>query len=96
MSFTLDRYGHLLPGSEQRLNDALDALAEGAQATAEVTRDANDTTNVRENTISFAHVARTPEDRDGSVSDAQLADQGKESGRCGTRTHDLSRVKAAL
>ncbi len=39
VSFTLDRYGHLLPGSEQRLNDALDALAEGAQPTAEVMRD---------------------------------------------------------
>ncbi len=32
-SFTLVRYGHLLPGSEQSLNDALDALAEGTQAT---------------------------------------------------------------
>ena len=32
VSFTLDRYGHLLPGSEQRLNDALDALAEEARA----------------------------------------------------------------
>ncbi len=92
VSFTLDRYGHLLPGSEQRLNDALDALAEGAHPTAEVTRDADDTTNVRENTISFAHVARTPEDSDDSVSDAQLAEQGERSGRCGTRTHDLSRV----
>jgi len=51
VSFTLDRYGHLLPGSEQRLNDALDALAEGAQPTAEVGRDAGHTTNVRETTI---------------------------------------------
>jgi hypothetical protein len=32
VSFTLDCYGHLLPGSEQRLNDAIDALAEGAGA----------------------------------------------------------------
>ncbi len=38
VSFTLDRYRHLLPGSEQRLNDAIDALAEGAPATAEVRR----------------------------------------------------------
>lgn len=30
VSFTLDRYGHLLPGSEQRVNDALDALARNA------------------------------------------------------------------
>ena len=48
VSFTLDRYGHLLPGSEQRLNDALDALAEGAHPTAEVTRDGDETSNVRE------------------------------------------------
>lgn len=27
VAFTLDRYGHLLPGSEDRVNDALDALA---------------------------------------------------------------------
>ncbi len=38
VSFTLDRYGHLLSGSEQRLNDALVGLAEGALATAEVMR----------------------------------------------------------
>ncbi len=92
VSFTLDRYGHLLPGSEQRLNDALDALAEGAHPTAEVTRDADDTTGVREDTISFAHVARTPEDRDESARVVQASDQDENSGRCGTRTHDLSRV----
>jgi hypothetical protein len=34
VSFMLDRHGHILPGSEQRLNDALDALAEGPQPTA--------------------------------------------------------------
>lgn len=27
----LDRYGHLLPGSEDRVNDALDALADTAR-----------------------------------------------------------------
>ena len=96
MSFTLDRYGHLLPGSEQRLNDALDALVEGAQPTAEVMHDADDASDAQEKSISFAHVARTPVDRIENVSDAQDADQGENSGRCGTRTHDLSRVKAAL
>jgi len=38
VSFTLDRYGHLLPGTEQRVNDALDELANGKKAaTASVT-----------------------------------------------------------
>ncbi len=27
----LDRYGHLLPGSEDRVNDALDAMADAVQ-----------------------------------------------------------------
>jgi hypothetical protein len=31
----LDRYGHLLPGSEDRVNDALDMLAEGAERVVE-------------------------------------------------------------
>jgi integrase len=48
VSFTLDRYGHLLAGSEQRLNDAIDALAEGAPATAEVTDDTHDSARARE------------------------------------------------
>ena len=83
VSFTLDRYGHLLPGSEQRLNDALDALAEGAQPSAEVMRDADDTTKTREKAISFAHVARTLEDRDESVNDEQGADQDNRVGAAG-------------
>jgi hypothetical protein len=37
MSVTLDHSAHPLPGSEQRLKEAIDALAEGAQDTAEVT-----------------------------------------------------------
>jgi len=28
----LDRYGHLLPGSEEKVTDALDALAEAARS----------------------------------------------------------------
>ena len=51
VSFTLDRYGHLLPGSEQRLNDALDASAEGTRATAEVANDGDDSSNPRQKTI---------------------------------------------
>ncbi len=40
----LDRYGHLLPGSEDKVNDALDALAEAAipDATASVVQLARD------------------------------------------------------
>jgi integrase len=34
----LDRYGHLFPGSEDRVNDALDAMAAGARAGATITR----------------------------------------------------------
>ena len=29
----LDRYGHLLPGSEDRVNDALDAMADASRVT---------------------------------------------------------------
>ena len=45
---------------------------------------------------SFAHVARTPEEIEEEVDDSQGREQDLSSGRCGTRTHDLSRVKAAL
>ncbi len=88
----------LLPGSERRARRALDALAEGAQATAEDTHDTEDPecqaspSVLEEKSVSFAHVARTPEDRDESVSDVQRADQGENGGRCATRTHDFSRV----
>jgi hypothetical protein len=50
----------------------------------------------RQNPISIAHVARTPESDTVTDREAQAPDQGNERGRCGTRTHDLSRVKAAL
>jgi len=33
-SIPLDRYGHVFPGSEQKLNDALDALADESRAAA--------------------------------------------------------------
>ena len=73
--FTLGRCGHQLPGSEQRLNDTLDALAEGSRPTAEVIHDADDAVDEcarrTEKTTSFAHVACMPEDRDESVSDAK-------------------------
>ena len=44
---------------------------------------------------SFADVACTPEDTEEEVDDSQGHEQDLSSGRCGTRTHDLSRVKTA-
>jgi hypothetical protein len=67
-----------------QLNDALDALAEDAQATAEVVNDSDDASNAREKAISFAHVARTPEDRDENVRELRASDQGENSGPYGT------------
>jgi hypothetical protein len=99
VSFTLDRYGHLFPGSEQRLNDALDLLADEAENEVEVEAEPDGPENdppARQNPISIAHVARTPESDTVSDANPQAPEQGEPGGRCGTRTHDLSRVKAAL
>jgi len=59
VSFTLDRYGHLFPGSESVLNDSLDALARDGRETAEETRRARSRAIEAD---SFAHVARTPDE----------------------------------
>jgi integrase len=93
VSFTLDRYGHLFPGSETVLNDSLDELAREGRKSSEEERRARSRAIEDD---SFAHVARTPEDSAADLDDAQPPDEGEQSGRCGTRTHDLSRVKAAL
>ena len=69
--------------SSTTTQDSPSALAEGAQRTAEVTRDGDETSNVRENTISFADVARTPEDRDESASEVQASDQDEFGGERG-------------
>jgi hypothetical protein len=90
VSFTLDRYGHLFPGSEEVLNDSLDALAQRGSLVHESAERAR---SCAKNPDSFAHVARTPEDIEEEVDDSQGGDRTL-SGRCGTRTHDLSRVKA--
>ena len=71
VSFTLDRYGHLLPGSEQRLNGALDSLAERARQRLRSTDCADDTSEAREKTISFVHAGGS---RRGRVSDAQASE----------------------
>ena len=93
VSFTLDRYGHLFPGSEEVLNDSLDALAQKGRAADAPHERARSCANKPD---SFAHVARTPEEIEEEVDDSQGREQDLLSGRCGTRTHDLSRVKAAL
>ena len=93
MSFTLDRYGHLFPGSEEVLNDSLDALAQRSRAAGASGERARSRAKKPD---SFAHVARTPEEIEEEVDDPQGREQDLLSGRCGTRTHDLSRVKAAL
>jgi hypothetical protein len=72
-----------VPGSEQRLNDALDALAEGAYKRRLRSPVTANTTNVRESTISFAQISRTPDDDDVSARDSQASDQDENSGRCG-------------
>jgi hypothetical protein len=41
---------------------------------------------------SFAHVARTPDGIEEVADDSQGREQDLLGGRCGTRTHDLSRV----
>ena len=127
MSFTLDRYGHLFPGSERKLNDALDAMVDrarsddadgeddgavpnegsaihsddGAEPDEGPTSDGDgappgDHPPGDNGPGSIAHVARTGSAESGARDNEQPDDQGVRSGRCGTRTHDLSRVKAAL
>ena len=51
---------------------------------------------VREEPDSFALASRTPDHIDEQLDDPQGRELDFLGGRCGTRTHDLSRVKAAL
>jgi hypothetical protein len=59
-----------------------------------IRRSGEESTDVR----SVNGVARLkwPDDIEEEVDDSQGREQDLLSGRCGTRTHDLSRVKAAL
>ncbi len=93
VSFTLDRSGHLFPGSEEALSDSLDALAQKGRA---VNASDDHARSCAQKPDSFAHVARTPDDTEEEIDDSQGREQHLFGGRCGTRTHDLSRVKAAL
>jgi integrase len=84
----LDRYGHLLPGSEERLNDALDALACEASGDGLVTA-GGPINPVCQICVRFK--SSDPCNVCGAASDQEFF-----GGRRGTRTPDLSRVKAAL
>ena len=82
----LDRYGHLLPGHEDKVNDALDAMARDARPTLRIVRDDTRTAEIARD-IRGTNPAR------GEASESEtLADQGKRSGRWQTRTADLCRV----
>ena len=93
VSFTLDRYGHLFPGSEDILNDSLDALVQTAREGA--VDDSRAPSRAKKDD-SFARVARANLESLNNDAVTQADDQEELGGRCGTRTHDLSRVKAAL
>jgi hypothetical protein len=75
------------------LNDSLDALCTTRKLGGLIGRTC---AFVREETAkkpdSFAHFACTPDDIDEQVDDSQGREQDLFGGRCGTRTHDLSRV----
>jgi hypothetical protein len=76
--FTLDRYGHLLLGPEQQLNDALDDLAKEVRTADGLPGNGpNDT----ELPGSIAHVARTPTGLRSDAADTQPSDQGLLGGR---------------
>ena len=86
VSVVLDRYGHLLPGTEERVTDALDEMAYGG---ADCDGDA-----------ARVILPRPPRGRAltlSQISDGQMRPHLRfRGGRYGTRTHDLCRVKAAL
>ncbi len=62
VGFALDRYGHLFPGSLQKLNGALDALADASRATPTPAPGDDGNANTAKNPKSIAHVALTPDD----------------------------------
>jgi integrase len=82
----LDRYGHLLPGTEERLNDALDVLANDG--------DSRSTDGASQNLA--CQICVRSESGKPCASCGTTSDKGVLGGRRGTRTPDLSRVKAAL
>jgi len=112
VSAVLERYGHLLPGTENRVNDELDRLAATSSGTCDTTGSTVSKTKVKANSVdqstgctplhskcqaeSFARISRKPEAASTGRERKIASHQGLSSGRRGTRTPDLSRVKAAL
>ena len=76
VSFTLDRYGHLFPGSEDVLNDSLDALVLSAREEVE---DGRARSRAKDGD-SFARVARATDESFNSDAVTERADQGEPSG----------------
>jgi hypothetical protein len=80
VSFTLDRYGHLFPWSEEVLNDSLDAPAQKGRTQDVEAERARSCANEPD---SFAHVARTPQDTEEVIDDSHSREQDFSGGRCG-------------
>jgi len=94
VSFTLDRYGHLFPGSDQRLSDALDALAADSDSVRSST--GSDTSEALRGRTLRARIAHEQDAADTAQQSETALTSGNNSGRNRTRTCGLSRVKAAL
>ncbi len=97
VSFTLDRYGHLFPGSEQRLNDALDALAADSHPVPSTAgSDTRTASEKPKSEILRAQIAHEGARGNTAREDEPELTRENSSGRNRTRTCGLSRVKAAL
>ena len=93
VSFTLDRYGHLYPGSEDEVNDRLDAMvAEGRKPAKPLQLVSNPDDSGNDAELDRAQVA--PSSQLPVPTEAVVVPliRGGVSGRWGARTLDLSRV----
>jgi hypothetical protein len=88
-SFTLDRYGHLFPEADGAAAERVDALIVSPLSARPVAVIASLSPISDGQGTTFR--GRMPKS-----SPLLVMTRVKTSGRCGTRTHDLSRVKAAL
>ncbi len=92
-SFTQDRYGHLFPEADREVADRLDALILRITSAEKVPEDGAE---MKTSSNSDGRMTDEVSESDADVLPFIAPDQGEDGGRCGTRTHDLSRVKAAL